>query len=273
MELTLEKNSFVKRLKSMLKVDFRRMFTMPLIYIMIGICFVMPILILVMTTMMEGSVSVDPVTNEETVMEGFKNTWEIIGSVSSDSANSGAAQQTSMDIVSMCNINIIYFLIAVLVCIFVADDFRSGYCKNLFTVRSRKTDYVISKTAVCFIGGALMVFAFFIGAMIGGAISGLSFDLGSVSAYGVVMCIISKMILSLVFVSIYVLMSVIGKQKLWLSILLSLGIGMFLFNIAPMVSPLDSTVLNVILSLVGGTLLGTGMGAISNLILNKTSLI
>ena len=36
----------------MLKVDFRRMFTTPLFYIMLGISLVVPILILVMTTMM-----------------------------------------------------------------------------------------------------------------------------------------------------------------------------------------------------------------------------
>ena len=56
----IEHNSFGKRLRSMLKVDFRRMFTMPLFYIMTGICLVIPILILVMTTMMDGSVTVDP---------------------------------------------------------------------------------------------------------------------------------------------------------------------------------------------------------------------
>ena len=53
------KNTF-KQTKSMLAVDFRRMFVMPLFYIMLGISFVMPILILVMTTIMDGTVSVDP---------------------------------------------------------------------------------------------------------------------------------------------------------------------------------------------------------------------
>jgi len=61
----------MKKLKSMLKVDFRRMFTTPLFYIVTGICFVVPILILVMTTMMDGSVSVNPQTGKETVIEAF----------------------------------------------------------------------------------------------------------------------------------------------------------------------------------------------------------
>ena len=68
MEATFEKTTFVKRLKSMLKVDFKRMFTMPLVYIMAGVCFVMPILILVMTSMMPSTQG-DPTTGVETAVE------------------------------------------------------------------------------------------------------------------------------------------------------------------------------------------------------------
>ncbi len=97
MENKFEHNSFGKRLKSMLKVDFRRMFTMPFLYIMLGICVAVPILILVMTTMMDGSVSVDPQTGEETVMEAFDNAWQIIGTVSSDNtADETAAMSMDM---------------------------------------------------------------------------------------------------------------------------------------------------------------------------------
>jgi hypothetical protein len=73
--MNFEKNTFKRRLKSMLGVDFRRLLTSPLYYIMLCVSLVMPILILVMTTMMDGSVSVNPQTGEETVMEGFKNVW------------------------------------------------------------------------------------------------------------------------------------------------------------------------------------------------------
>lgn len=130
------------------------MFTMPLLYIMVGTCLVIPILILIMTTMMDGAVTVNPQTGVETVMEGFENTWQAIGTVSSESTT------MDMSLTGMCNINMLYFFVAVLVCIFVADDFRSGYAKNLFTVRAKKADYVVSKTLVCFVGGALMILAF-----------------------------------------------------------------------------------------------------------------
>lgn len=271
--MNFEHNSFGKRLKSMLKVDFRRMFTMRLIYIMVAVCLVMPIVILVMTTMMDGTVTVDPQTGAETVMEGFDNTWQIIGSVSGESAASSETAAMDMSITAMCNINLLYFLVAVLVCCFVADDFRSGYAKNLFTVRAKKSDYVISKTLVCFPGGALMILAFFIGSLLGGAIAGLPFDMVGFGVAELVMCILSKMILVAVFVPIYLIMSVIAKQKLWMSILLSMMVGMFLFMMIPMLTPLNATVMNVILCFAGGACFSIGLGAISNKILRKTSLV
>ena len=270
MEKTFEKNTFTKRLKSMLKVDARRLFISPFFYIMVGISLVVPILILVMTTMMDGSVSVNPQTGEETIMHGFDYVWQILGSVSSTSAEQSGM---SMDLVSMCNINMMYFAIAVLVCVFVCDDFRSGYSKNIFTVRAKKTDYVISKTIICFIGGGAMILAFVLGSLLGGAIASLSFEMVGFNAFNLICSIISKVLLVPIFVSIFLTMSVIGKQKSWLSMCLSLGIGMFLFMIISIASPLDAGIIHIILCLVGSVGFAIGMGAISNLILNKTSLV
>lgn len=135
----------MKRRNTMLAVDFRRMFRSHFFYIMAGICLVMPVLILVMTTMMDGSASVNPQTGVETTIEAFDNVWQIIGSVSGSSAG--------MDMMSMCNMNLLYFIISVLVCVFVSQDFRSGYAKNIFAIRAKKADYVMAKTIVCSLGG------------------------------------------------------------------------------------------------------------------------
>ena len=262
-----EKNTFKKRLKSMLGVDFRRMLVSPLFYIMIAISLMIPVLILVMTSMMDGSVSVDPQTGAETVMEGFKNVWQIIGSVG------GGEQTMSMDITSMCNINMMFFIIAIFVCLFVGEDFRSGYAKNLFTVRSKKDDYVISKMIVCFVVGASMLIAFFIGAMVGGVVAGLPFELEGVTLFNVVMSMLSKIALVAIFVSIYILASVFAKQKLWLSLILSFGVGMLFFTMIPIITPLNANFVNLILCLVGSGLFGVGISFGSKLILDKTSLI
>ena len=276
MEKKFEKVTFRKRLKSMWKVDARRMLVSPFFYIMVGISFVVPILILVMTTMMDGMPTTDPQTGlPGEPIKGFDFVWQILGGVSGGAVQQSSADQAamSMDLVSMCNINMMFFAVVVLVCIFIADDFRSGYAKNLFTVRAKKTDYVISKTLVCFIGSACMFIAFFIGSVIGGGVAGLPFTMDGFNGLNLVFCMLSKICLIPVFVSIFTLMSVIAKQKAWLSICLSLGVGMLLFMMIPMLTPLNASLVHVLGCLAGSVLFAVGLGAISNLILKKTSLV
>jgi len=268
MEIKFEKNTFGKRLKSMLSLDFRRMFTSPMFYIIVAVAAVIPVLVLVMTTSVAGSTTVDPITGmEETVeMEPITNTWQVIESVSGEGG-------MSSDIMSMCNINLLFFAAAILVCIFVTDDFKSGYAKNLFAVRSRKTDYIISKTLTGFIGSTFMIIAYFAGAILGGFIAGLSFDAGTAGTKGIVMCLLSKVLLMAVFIPIYTMMSVIGKQKTWISMVGSFAVGMILFMMIPSLTPLDSTVINVMICLIIGAVSSVGLGIVSNVILRKTSLV
>ena len=264
-----ESFGFGKRIKSMLKVDFRRMLRSKLFYIMIAAALLVPILMTVMMTMMDGSVSVDPQTGAETVIHGPENAWQSIGTLPTED---GAAMG-GMDVMSMCNVNMAFMGVCVFVCLFIADDFRSGYAKNLFTVRAKKGDYVISKTLAGFVCGALMLIFYFIGAMLGGAISGLSFELPGMSAGNLAMCMLSKILLMPVFVSIFTLISIAAKQKAWLSICGSLGGGMLLFMTVPIITPLNSTLINVALCLIGGVLFALGMGAISKTVLQKSSLV
>lgn len=272
MEKKFPKNTFSKRLGSMLSVDGRRMFTAPLFYIMLGIAVAMPVLILVMTTMMDGAVSVNPKTGEETVMEAFDYAWQLIGSLSFPgiSADNGAA---SMDIMSMCNINLLYFGAAVLICLFVSADFNSGYSKNLFTVRARKNDYIMSKTLIGFVAAAILVIGFFVGTVIGGGIAGLPFTMEGLNAVNLVMCMLSKIFLMGVFVPIYVLASVIAKQKTWLGMIVSLAVGMLLFMMIPSLTPLDATVMNVILCLAGGIFFSLGFGVVGQIVLKKRDIL
>lgn len=99
-----EKNSFGKRLGSMLKVDFRRMFKSKLFYILIATALVIPILMTVMMTMMDGSVSVDPHTGVETVIHGPENAWQSIGTL----PTTDGVAMGGMDVMAMCNINMMF---------------------------------------------------------------------------------------------------------------------------------------------------------------------
>lgn len=175
----------------------------------------------------------------------------------------------------MCNINMMFMAVAVFICLFISDDFRSGYAKNLFTVRAKKGDYVISKTLAGFVCGALMLVSYFIGVILGGAVMGLSFELEvfGLNVGHIVMCMLAKIFLMLVFVSIFTLISVSAKQKAWLSICGSLGGGMLLFMTVSMITPLASTALNVLLCAAGGAMFAFGLGAVSRSVLQKTSLV
>ena len=264
--MRFEKVSFAGRVKSMLKVDFRRMFKSKLFYILIACALVIPILMTVMMSMMDGSVSVNPQTGEETVMQAPENAWQNIGTLPGEPLGGD-------EIFMMCNINMAFMGVAVFVCLFISNDFRSGYAKNLFTVRAKRGEYVVSKTISGFICGAFMLIAYFIGSMLGGAISGLSFDLHGLTVGNLAMCMLAKIFLMLVFVSIFTLISVAAKQKAWLSICGSLGGGMLLFMMVSMITPLGSTIINVVLCAAGGALFAFGLGAISKVVLKKTSLV
>ena len=276
---------FGKRMNSMLKVDMRRMFRSKLFYIMIAIALLVPIVMTVMLTMMDGQETVNQQTGEVQIMEGPESVWQSIGTLPSEEITESDAADTaagaagamgamgSMDVMAMCNINMAFMGIAVFVCLFIAEDFRSGYAKNLFTVRAKKGDYVISKTLAGFICGAFMLIAYFIGSMLGGAISGLSFALHGMTAGNIVMCILAKILLMFVFVPIFVLISVAAKQRAWLSICGSLGGGMLLFMMVGMITPLTSTALHVLLCAAGGAMFAFGLGAISKVVLRKTSLV
>ena len=166
-----------------------------------------------------------------------------------------------------------YLAATVWICLFVSEDDRSRYAKNLFTVRAKKTDYVISKTLVGILGGTLMLICWLVGALIGGAVSSLPFDTMGASAFNIAMCLLSKVALMAVFIPVSLAISVAAKQKSWLSICCSLGGGMLFFMMIPMLTPLDASVMNAVLCLAGGAMFSFGLGAVSNLILKKTALV
>jgi hypothetical protein len=264
--VSFEAFGFGKRFGSMLRVDTRRMLRSRLFYILIVCALVIPVLMTVMMAMIDGSVSVDPQTGAETIMEGPENTWQNIGTLPGEPLGGD-------EIFMMCNINMMYMAVAVFVCLFISEDFRCGYAKNLFTVRAGKGDYVASKTLTGCVCGVLMLIAYFVGSVLGGAVAGLSFDLHGLTAGNLVLCMLSKLLLMPVFVSIFTLVSVAAKQRAWLGVCGSLGGGMLLFMMVSMVTPLNATLMNVLLCLAGSALFAFGLGAFSRLVLKKTALV
>lgn len=251
----------------MISADVYRIKRSRVFYILIACALVVPILMTVMMSLMDGSVSVNAQTGVETVMRGPENAWQNIGTLP------GGENMGSSEIFAMCNINMVFMGVCVFVCIFICNDFRSGYSKNLFAVRVKKGNYVFSKILMGSICGALMLVSYLVGSVLGGLISGISFDLLGLTYMNIFMCMLAKICLVPMFVSVFVLASVIAKQKTWLAICLSLGFGMLLFMTVSIVTPLSSTALNAVLCFVGGGIFAFGLGAVSDIVLKKSALV
>ena len=76
--------------------------------IAIASALLIPIIMTVMMSMMDGSVSVNQQTGEEIVIQGPVNAWQNIGTPPGIEATEGG-----MDIFAMCNINLMFMAVAV----------------------------------------------------------------------------------------------------------------------------------------------------------------
>ena len=238
----------------MLKLDFYRLLRAPIFYIMLGIAGFIPALVLAMVGM-----------EEATSAQTFTNTWQAFEGLSGNTAG-------LMDFANMTNVNMVFIFAALLLSIFVAHDYSSGFAKNIFTVHAKKSDYVVSKSIVGIFGGVCMVLSYFLATITAGAITGKSFDLGAAGIGGLMLCLLSKMALMGVFVPLYLSVAVLFKQKLWLTIVATFVAGVLFYPVASIAVPLDATVLTLVVSVVAGIIGFIGFGALSTLILNKRDL-
>ena len=130
-KLTFENPSFIKRIKSMLSVDFYRLFHTPLFYIFIAIAAIIPAMILGMTSIENPQGFVEPL---------YTNTWQVIAADSPLYIVNGIAEYANM--------NMVFIFGGIMVSIFIGHDYKSGYVKQLFTTHAKKQDYMISKSTI-----------------------------------------------------------------------------------------------------------------------------
>jgi hypothetical protein len=250
--------SFSERVGSMLKLDFYRLFHTPALFIFMAIAAIIPAMVLSMSGM-------ETTAPDGTVQKGMEvaNTWQMI-----ESTGGSAVAENPMDFSAFANINMVFIFAGLLMAIFVAHDYSSGFVKNIFTVHSKKTDYVISKSAVGIFGGAGMIIAYFFGTAIAGLITGKSFD---VNLSGLILCLMSKVFLMGVFCSLFLAVSVFFKNRLWLTIIFTFLFGMMLYPAAS-VATLASTITTVLLSLTAGVIGAFAIGIVSGIILRRRDL-
>ncbi len=227
-ELTFDSPSFGRRLKGMLGVDFYRLFHTPLFYIFVAIAAIIPAMILG-TSGMEN-----PQTGMASVPL-YTNTWHIIAAEYPIYAVS--------DIGQYANMNMVFIFGGIMVSIFIGHDYKSGYVKQLFTTHAKKQDYMMSKTLVCAFAMACMCISYLIAGSLAGMVAGTSYE---VNIPSLVIAIISKMIMSFGWASLYTFLNIIFRRYFGISIassfffgtgILIIGAGAILKNI-PTLTPL-----------------------------------
>jgi hypothetical protein len=255
---TFEAPTFGNRVKSMLKLDFYRLFHTPAFYIMLLIAAIIPAMVLSMSGM-------ETTLPDGTVQRGieFTNAWQMI-----ESTGGSAVADNPLDFAGFANINMLFIFAGLLMSIFIAHDYSSGFVKNIFTVHSQKADYVISKSAAGIFGGAGMIITYVFGAVIAGLLTGKAFD---VNVSGLILCLISKVFLMGIFCSLFLGITVFFRSKLWLTIVFTFLIGMMLYPAAS-VATLSSTVITMLVTLMASIIGAVAIGAVSSLILRKRDL-
>ena len=262
---TFQPMSRTARIRSMLKLDFYRLFHTPAFYIMLLVAAIIPAMIL-STSGIEAPSNVNTVNQVTTTMPAieYTNTWQLI-----ESTGGSAAADNPLDFGGYANINMVFIFAGLLMSIFVAHDYSSGFVKNIFTVHAKKIDYVISKSAVGIFGGTGMILTYLIGTVVAGMLTGKAFD---VNTAGLVMCLVSKVFLMGIFCALFLGVSVFFRDKLWLTIIFTFLFGMMLYPAAS-IATLGSTAITMLLSLVMGVIGAIAIGSVSTLILNKRDLV
>ncbi len=228
-ELHFESPSFRERIKGMLGVDFYRLFHTPLFYIFLAIAAIIPAMIL-------GTSGMENPQTGEVAEKLYTNVWHII-----------AAEKplyVVRSIVEYANMNMVFIFGGIMVSIFIGHDYKSGYVKQLFTTHAKKQDYMISKSMTCAFAMACMCITYLLGSVAAGLLTGLSVK---VNAGSLVIAILSKMIMSLGWASLYTFLNIIFRRYFGISITSSFffGTGILIIGVAAIFG--NSSLLNVFL--------------------------
>lgn len=227
-ELKFKSPGLFQRLKGMLGVDFYRLFHTPMFYIFLAIAAIIPAMIVAMTTI-ETAEGAQPL---------YTNVWQAVAAYTPLYAIS--------DIGEYANMNMVFIFGGIMVSIFIGHDYGSGYVKQLFTTHAKKQDYMMSKTITCAFAMACMSITYLFGAVIAGLLVGSEFE---INVGSLVIAIISKMVMSFGWASLYTFLNVIFRKYFGVSIVSSFffGTGLPILAIGMIVGNTAGTFLNIFL--------------------------
>lgn len=225
-ELRFESPTFTQRLKGMLGVDFYRLFHTPMFYIFLVIAAVIPAMIL-------GTAGTETAKGAAPL---YTNTWNIVAADTPIYAVSDMGQYANM--------NMVFIFGGIMVSIFIGHDYKSGYVKQLFTTHVKKQDYMMSKTITCAFAMACMCITYLLGGIVAGFLAGTSF---AVSVGSLILAILSKIVMSLGWASLYTFLNIIFRRYFGVSIASSFFFGTGILVIGAGMIVGNSSVLNIFL--------------------------
>lgn len=231
--LEFKSPSIIDRIKSMLKVDFYRLFNTPLYYIFLGIAAIIPALVAM------GMSKTDPITGQ-IVGTTLENIWIMVASEEPLYVVSTIAEYANM--------NMVFIFGGIMVSIFIGHDYKSGYVKQLFTTHAKKQDYMISKSITCAFAMACMCITYLIGTIASGIFNQISFGINIGS---LILALLGKIIMSLGWASLYTFLNIIFRRYFGVSITSSFffGTGILIIGASAVIDSLslNTSILNIFL--------------------------
>lgn len=225
-QLKFSSPSFSQRIKGMLGVDFYRLFHTPLFYGFLAIAAIIPAMVLGTSGMDASGAAVSM----------YPNAWQMV------------AAKTPLYVINSigdyANMNMVFIFGGIMVSMFIGNDYRSGYVKQLFTTHAKKQDYMISKTLTCAFAMACMCITYLLGTAVSGMLSGADM---TVNVGSLILAILGKMAMSLGWASLYTFLNVIFRRYFGVCIVSSffLGTGILIIGAAAILG--NTPILNLFL--------------------------
>lgn len=176
-----------KRVRDLFRMDLHRMLHTKAFYIMIVIAVFIPVMML-------------------TQMSDVKDITTFIGSDVVSGGSFGAGMNLSM-------LNI---LTGMLLCIYIGNEYKTGFIKNIITSHANKYDYMISKGMIALICNVVFVVVYLAVLLILGTIMGLPMGIPSIG--GLLLYILEKLLLSIPMSMLMIAVNLIFRQNMGWSI-------------------------------------------------------
>ena len=165
--------------------------------------------------------------------------------------------------------SVVPMLMGIVLAIFVAQEYHSGFVKGTFTQNPRKGKWLAAKICTGGIAGCILIAAYVVGAALFALMADASFESGLL---GLIVAVVSKAALMFFFAGLFLCADVIAKRHAWLAVTLTLLVGMLFFP-ALLATAIMPAAAGAGLSLVAAPLGAAGFCALASFLMGRQDLV